>query len=265
MTEFLKNSWCSEPQYSLTVDPENPLADRLSVCVLPVAGDFDLAGREVPAITGSLTRVPGYTGTMWSGASGAYVDIGSTLSPGSVGCTALQIINPGSQVNCFSWSSRASSGADGVEFLIGPAGTAGNIEFRVAGDATGDITGLNDGREHTIIGTYTPGVSISIYADRLSNVQTVPTAIGSVSPSQNVRIHSRAATYYTGKSGLFVYWNRVLSIPEIAQLLENPWAVFTPSGIPLYLNSIAAAGGSLAKLLGGKLHNGGILINGVLA
>lgn len=223
----LPQRFLKPPQFDAPIDPEW-LERGLVIACNPAVGAFNQVSSQHVTNSGGLTTTPTGSGKSWNGGASKYVDFGATYAPGSVGATVVQVVNPGTSVNVFSISSRAGSGSPGIEILIGNGGVAGLARARLDTVAiTSDVTGLNDNRDHVLAVRYTPSTELKIWADHFGKSSGITSSIpASITPDQNLRLHSRGATYYTGKSGLFLYFDRPLPDADIATLLLNPYIIY---------------------------------------
>lgn len=216
-----------QPQYDTPINPEW-LARGLVVVCNPAVGAYNQVSRQFVTNSGGLGTTPTNRGQAWSGAASKYIDFGEPFAPTS-GCTVLQVISPGSVTSQFPWSNRNGSSVLGIEALVGNGGTPGLFRARMHSPevATGDISGLNDGKDHVTITRFTPSTELKVWVDSFSNSSSNTTSIpASTTSTQNLRLHSRSTSYFLGKSGLFLYFDRPLWDVYVAALLQNPYIIY---------------------------------------
>lgn len=250
----LPQRFLTQPQYDAPVNPAW-IKRGLVIACNPAVGAYNQVSRQHVTNGGGLTTTPTGSGKSWNGGASKYIDFGGTFDPSTSGMTAVQVVNPGSSVNVFPFSNRNAGAVAGIEILIGNGGVAGLARFRMHSPevATGDLSGLNDNKDHVLVARFTPSTEIKIWADVFSkgsaNVTSIP---ASTTSTQNLRLHSRSTTYYTGKSGVFLYFDRPITDDDVEALLQNPNVVYQAPPVRIYVSSgatsytLTAAAGAFA-------------------
>lgn len=126
-----------------------------------------------------------------------YVDLGAGPTIASAGTLYMSawILQ---DFSAFPLSSRTASGTAGYEFLAGAGSVAGLMQARVGTPSTNtaDATGLDDAAYHLSVLRLT-GSNLELYVD--GSIVGSPVAFSSgITPSQNLRIASRATGYFPG-------------------------------------------------------------------
>lgn len=185
-------------------------------------------GTGVPLVyNGSPGFVYGPHGSAWD-FSGQYIDLGAlpVLSACTLICTCR--VN---QADTFPLSSRSSSGTQGVEFCTGIGGVAGTFTARFGSSSANisgvGIAGLNDGKYHTLVVTWTSGTGPQFYVDGRF-VEALTSLSGTITSSQNLRIASRAATLLTGQVALGALLPIDIGRASALALSFNVWQSFEP-------------------------------------
>jgi hypothetical protein len=245
---IIKRARRVQPSYPVPVNRSSSLAHGLKILCDPAISFSDPTGNGTVTYSGALTRVVGRSGLSIQGSATGYVDFGGRFNPPGA-ATILQILNPGTAVNSFSFT----NGSDGYEYLIGAGSSAGALSFRIAAISYGNTTGLNDNQDHVIVSRFTPFVSVETWADTLSRKVTATSGVPAVlGGTLNLRLHNRSTTFYTGKSGLFALWYRALNDGEIAAVLSNPWRILEDETTTVYLPAGVAPGGFKAAWASGS-------------
>ena len=227
---ILSDRFKQQPQCNTPLDPYW-LGRGLVVACNPAVGAINQVEkykRYTVTNSGGLLTTVTQTGRSWKGETSKYVDFGSGYAA-TAGVTVIQIVNPGASAG-FTFTSRASVGSDGLELLVGAASTPGDTQARMAASnlTTPTISGLHDNKNHVVAIRWTPSAELAIWSDRVASKKAVTSSVPStLTATQNLRLHRRGTDgAYAGYSGSFFYFDRPLSDPEIAALLENPNIVY---------------------------------------
>jgi hypothetical protein len=190
-----------------------------------------------------MLTIPTGSGKSWNGGASKYIDFGARYETGTNDFTVLQMTNQGSltgQTTCSNFRNTSPRSGFGLEegwnFAAGAA--AGYANLRVinststekasnSSGSTGLVSGLNDGKDHVIIGRYRNSDGLVwCGADRLSHSQYTTGLTGTITSSQNLMLHRRETIFYTGKSALFLLFQGFLSDAHTQELFENPARVY---------------------------------------
>lgn len=233
-----------KPTGPVEVDYSSAFSQKLKLIDVQQGYNFDLIGKRARVNTDNLTWKAGGVSGLYLDFAGSpeHVDYGFAPS-GFTDFTLIQLIRPAGAVNSFSVSSRSTSGAQGVEILIG----AGSNPLLMAGRAAGSTTDVqtagvaidDENLWHTFIYTRKGEVHSNVAIDETGRVFTdsaTETAIGTITSSQNLSVGKRGSTFYTGDAGFFVFSEAGYSLESAIHLAHNVYSELLKPAIPqLYI------------------------------
>jgi len=255
-TIFLPARRRRAPQHPVLLNHNSPFAENLAVLVNPGSGPRNLVTQTPLTISGTLDTCATSHGRSWQGAASAYLDLGA-LSPGSAGCTILQIVNPLGAGSAFTVSSRSATNTNGVELLTDGSTMAFRYSSAATSVSSGTAGAVGDGMDHVVIGRYNPSTSAVVIVDSMSQISSYTTSVpASITASQNLRLHSRGTTYYTARSGMIGYYTVPISPSHYEELLNYPYAMLVRDPRRLYFDGAAGASDSvtLTDLTNGRIY-----------
>ena len=211
-----------EPQVQIPFGKTN-VADKYVNGLVVLAKPF---GSSLAANVDSQTTK---NGIVWNFSGSNFVNCG--ITPNDSQATLFAYAIQGSQVSQFICSSRSALGTDGIEILIGDAGTPGLARLRIDTSATAmqaspDASGLDDGKPHAYCGRWESGSRAEFFVDGSYIGATTNTVGGSLNSTQPLYVARRGSIYFVGQVYVVAYWNRCLGTSECIEITKNPGVLF---------------------------------------
>ena len=232
----------SAVQYAVRVNAERMGIDYS--LILELIPTWENAGETLYGVILNYAMGSGVTwaqtsGLLTDGSASGVVNLGSRFVVGSGSATIILRQVLGSEVNCFSLSSRSSYTTKGYEFLVGGEATPYSARLRWQDDTghfqtNGGVTGLISGSVHQFVARFTPTAG-QFFVDGVYVEQD--TRSGPLTNTQNLHIAKRGTTYYNGSPcEQFFYYADALTTDQIAQLHATPYALLMPVSRPIFFD-----------------------------
>lgn len=249
MPLFLAKRWRTPPTSRVDVDWNCDVAAAFGLECVWIGTQPSMImkpGRIQAASTQSGTKAG--SAIHFESGSSQYVE--TSYTPAGLARLSLGAIIKAASTDNFAVSSRSTSSTDGCEFLVGGAGVAGDVSFRIDGNSgsgnSPTVSGQNDGRFHHYIGYYN-GADARIYADGFYYGFNSVVA-GTINSAQTLQIGRRGSTYFTGDVALVYCGHNALSDGLVRAMMDNPWQIFRPISARVYSFPSAGAASTIPPL-----------------
>lgn len=257
MFDLISIPWTLKPPQGTPLDWSNPLNTGLIFCapLNEVAGSpLDIVTSKIGTLAANSTRVPAGISTA-SGAESSTIPTTALQGLGTADFTVLFKVQPAAYTSGKYYLMTSAYGIlTGMFcFYFSAGGSYGNLNFAVYNGAFVAAPAFaNDLQSHVFVGVR-QSTRHELYVDGRSLGVTPATTKNVSSANPVMALASWGSGAYTAagiREAVYV-WNRVLTDQEITAVSQNPWQIFQPQLVPLFLGGAAFSGTSRAQLLTG--------------